>query len=60
MYPKAYRWAAELDEAATFVGEELPERDIFNAAARLYERIAEDLDDRKEEIEKLDRFLDKS
>jgi 3-hydroxyisobutyrate dehydrogenase-like beta-hydroxyacid dehydrogenase len=60
MYPKAYRWAAELDEIATFVGEEFPERDIFQAAARLYERIAEDLDDRKEEIEKLDRFLDKS
>ena len=60
MYPKAYRWAAELDEIATFVGEEFPERDMFQAAARLYERIAEDLDDRKEEIEKLDRFLDKS
>ena len=60
MYPKAYRWVAELDEIATFVGEEFPERDMFQAAARLYERIAEDLDDRKEEIEKLDRFLDKS
>jgi L-threonate 2-dehydrogenase len=60
MYPKAYRWVAELDEIATFVGEEFPERDIFQAAARLYERIAEDLNDRKEEIEKLDRFLDKS
>lgn len=60
MYPKAYRWVAELDEVATFVGEEFPERDIFQAAARLYERIAEDLDDRKEEIDKLDRFLDKS
>ncbi|HET9415342.1 MAG TPA: DUF1932 domain-containing protein, partial [Pseudolabrys sp.] len=32
MYPKAYRWAAELDEIATFVGEEFPERDIFQAA----------------------------
>ena len=60
MYPKAYRWVAELDEIATFVGEEFPERDMFQASARLYERIAEDLDDRKEEIEKLDRFLDKS
>ena len=60
MYPKAYRWVAELDEIATFVGEEFPERDIFQAAARLYERTAEDFDDRKEEIEKLDRFLDKS
>ena len=60
MYPKAYRWVAELDEIAAFVGEEFPEREMFQAAARLYERIEEDLDDRKEEIEKLDRFLDKS
>jgi 3-hydroxyisobutyrate dehydrogenase-like beta-hydroxyacid dehydrogenase len=60
MYPKAYRWVAELDEIATFIGEEFPERDMLQAAARLYERIAEDFEDRKEEIGKLDRFLDKS
>jgi 3-hydroxyisobutyrate dehydrogenase-like beta-hydroxyacid dehydrogenase len=60
MYSKAYRWVAELDEIAAFVGEEFPERDMLQAAARLYQRIAEDFDDRKEEIGKLDRFLEKS
>jgi 3-hydroxyisobutyrate dehydrogenase-like beta-hydroxyacid dehydrogenase len=60
MYSKAYRWVAELDEIAAFVGEEFPERDMLQAAARLYERMAEDFEDRKEEIGKLDRFLEKS
>src|SRR6476469_3325865 len=60
MYSKAYRWVAELDEIAAFVGEEFPERDMLQAAAQLYERIAEDFEDRKEEIGKLDRFLEKS
>lgn len=60
MYSKAYRWVAELDEIAAFVSEEFPERDMLQAAARLYQRIAEDFEDRKEEIGKLDRFLEKS
>jgi len=60
MYSKAYRWVAELDEIAAFVGEEFPEQDMLQAAARLYERIAEDFEDRKDEIGKLDRFFEKS
>ena len=60
MYSKAYRWVAELDEIAAFVGEEFPERDMLQAAARLYARIADDLQDRKDEIGKLDRFLEQS
>lgn len=60
MYSKAYRWVAELDEIAAFVGEEFPERDMLQAAARLYDRIAEDFKGGKDEIGVLDRFLDKS
>jgi putative dehydrogenase len=60
MYSKSYRWVAEMEEIAAFVGEEFPERDMLQAAARLYERIAEDFEDRKDEIGKLDRFLEKS
>jgi 3-hydroxyisobutyrate dehydrogenase-like beta-hydroxyacid dehydrogenase len=60
MYSKAYRWVAELDEIAGFVGEEFPERDMLQAAARLYDRIAEDFDGEKDEIGVLDRFIDKS
>ena len=59
MYSKAYRWVAELDEIAAFVGDEHAEHEMLAAAARLYERIAEDFEGKKKEIGELDRFLDK-
>jgi 3-hydroxyisobutyrate dehydrogenase-like beta-hydroxyacid dehydrogenase len=60
MYGKAYRWVAELDEVSGFVGEEHPEHEMFAASARLYERLAADLDGNKDEIGALDRFVQKS
>jgi 3-hydroxyisobutyrate dehydrogenase-like beta-hydroxyacid dehydrogenase len=57
MYAKAYRWVAELDEIAAFVGDEHAEHKMLEAAARLYERIAEDFAGDKEEAGSLDRFL---
>ncbi len=60
MYSKAYRWVAELDEIAAFVGDEFAENEMLQAAARLYERIAEDFDGSKDEIDVLDRFLGKT
>jgi 3-hydroxyisobutyrate dehydrogenase-like beta-hydroxyacid dehydrogenase len=60
MYSKAYRWVAELDEIANFVGTDYAEHEMLTAAARLYERVAEDFDGQKEEIGELDRFLKKS
>jgi 3-hydroxyisobutyrate dehydrogenase-like beta-hydroxyacid dehydrogenase len=57
MYGKAYRWVAELDEIADFVGEEFPEHAMLAAAARLYERIADDVEGHRDEIDTLDRFL---
>ncbi len=57
MYSKAYRWVAELDEIAAFVGEDRPEHEMLAAAARLYERIAEDFEDGKQETSALDDFL---
>ena len=57
MYAKAYRWVAELDEIAAFVGEDRPEHEMLAAAARLYERIAEDFEDGKQETSALDDFL---
>ena len=60
MYSKAYRWVAELDEIAAFVGEEFAENEMLGAAARLYERIAEDVESGKDEIGVLDRFIGKS
>jgi 3-hydroxyisobutyrate dehydrogenase-like beta-hydroxyacid dehydrogenase len=57
MYAKAYRWVAELDEIATFVGKDHPEHAMLTAAARFYERIAGDFDGKKTETGALDNFL---
>jgi 3-hydroxyisobutyrate dehydrogenase-like beta-hydroxyacid dehydrogenase len=57
MYSKAYRWVAELDEISSFVGEDRPEHEMLAAAARFYERIAQDFEGEKKEIGELDRFL---
>jgi 3-hydroxyisobutyrate dehydrogenase-like beta-hydroxyacid dehydrogenase len=57
MYPKAYRWVAELDEIASFVGQDHDEHAMLAAAARFYERLAEDVEGDKEEVGTLDRFL---
>ncbi|HEY6024970.1 MAG TPA: DUF1932 domain-containing protein [Pseudolabrys sp.] len=57
MYSKAYRWVAELDEIARFVGADHPEHEMLAAAARLYERIAEDFEHEKIEIGVMDKFL---
>ncbi len=59
MYGKAYRWVAELEEIAGFVGEDYPEHQMFDASARVYERIAADLGGNKDEIGALDRFVQK-
>ena len=42
MFSKAYRWVAEMEEIAGFTGEDVAARQLFEAAARFYERIAED------------------
>ena len=59
MYQKAYRWVAELEEIADFVGKDHPEHVMLDAAARLYERIAKDVDGEKKEVGEMDRFLAK-
>lgn len=43
MYPKAYRWVAEMEEIAEFAGEDAATRKIFEGVARLYERLAADV-----------------
>jgi len=42
MFSKAYRWVAEMEEIAGFTGEDAAAGQLFDAAARFYERIAED------------------
>jgi L-threonate 2-dehydrogenase len=41
MYPKAYRWVAEMEEIGHFLDEGTPGGDMFANAARLYQDIAD-------------------
>jgi 3-hydroxyisobutyrate dehydrogenase-like beta-hydroxyacid dehydrogenase len=56
MYSKAYRWVAEMEEIAQFVGEDPAARSFYEGAARLYERLAADFDGERKEIGALDAF----
>ncbi|MDB5684070.1 MAG: hypothetical protein JWM75_1768 [Sphingomonas bacterium] len=56
MYPKAYRWIAEMREIAAFAGDEATAM-IFEGMARLYERLAADIDGDNRERRMLDAFL---
>jgi L-threonate 2-dehydrogenase len=56
MYSKAYRWVAEMEEIAQFVGEDPAARQFYEGAARLYERIAADFDGDRKETAALDAF----
>ena len=42
MYSKAYRWVAEMEEIAGFVGEDKAAAKMFEGTARFYEQIARD------------------
>jgi 3-hydroxyisobutyrate dehydrogenase-like beta-hydroxyacid dehydrogenase len=44
MFPKAYRWVAEMEEIAAFLSDDPAAAHIYAAAARLYERFAEGAD----------------
>lgn len=56
MYSKAYRWVAEMEEIAAFTGDDPAAREFFQAAARLYERIAADFVGEQRETSALDTF----
>jgi hypothetical protein len=60
MYSKAYRWIAEMEEIAQFVGEDPAARNFYEGAARLYERLAADFAGEREEIAALDAFCRKA
>lgn len=59
MYSKAYRWVAEMEEIAGFVGEDDAGHQIFAGAANLYDRIAEDFEASRLETGALSKFLDR-
>ncbi len=59
MYSKAYRWVAEMEEIAQFVGEDPAARQFYEGAARLYERLAADYEGGRTEVGALDKFCGK-
>jgi L-threonate 2-dehydrogenase len=57
MYPKAYRWVAEMREIAAFLSEDKAAAIIFEGAAQLYDRLATDIANEGQERSALDEFL---
>jgi 3-hydroxyisobutyrate dehydrogenase-like beta-hydroxyacid dehydrogenase len=60
MFPKAYRWVAEMAQIAEFIGDTREGATIYDGAARLYEWIASELDrGESDSIEALAQFCKK-
>ena len=57
MPAKAYRWVAEMEEIAGFVGEGSAARELYQAAAHFYAHMAEDFAGDKEDSAALEAFL---
>src|SRR5580704_14393360 len=61
MPPKAYRWVAEMQEIAGFVGDDPAARELYEGAAHFYETFAEDFENGdKKEAAALSAFLGKN
>jgi 3-hydroxyisobutyrate dehydrogenase-like beta-hydroxyacid dehydrogenase len=59
MPPKAYRWVAEMEEIADFVGDDPAAHALYSGAAEFYEQIAQDFAGEKKDIAALAEFLSK-
>jgi 3-hydroxyisobutyrate dehydrogenase-like beta-hydroxyacid dehydrogenase len=57
MFPKAYRWVAEMQEIARFAHEDTAAARLFEAASELYRRLASDVAGAREEAAALETFL---
>ncbi len=57
MFPKAYRWIAEMQEIAAFAGDDAAAAEIFRGASALYDRISRDVAGEGRETKLLERFL---
>jgi hypothetical protein len=57
MYPKAFRWVAEMREIAAFLNDDKAAAMMFEGAAQLYERLAIDIAKEGTERETLDGFF---
>jgi len=58
MYPKAYRWVAEMEEISEFLGADDPAALIFKGMAGIFQTIDDDRNGSQELIATLDRMLE--
>ena len=59
MFSKAYRFVGEMDEIADFAGEDEAARQMYEAIAAFYTRLADDFEGKQEETGALATFLKK-
>src|SRR5205823_14781432 len=59
MFGKAYRWVAEMEEIASFLGADAAAQELFIANAHFYERLAADFAGAKAESGQLALFFEK-
>ncbi|TBF23813.1 NAD(P)-dependent oxidoreductase (plasmid) [Rhizobium leguminosarum] len=57
MYPKAYRWVAEMQEIADFLGEDDPAATIFRGMADVFSRMANDVEGSRMLVGQLDEII---
>ncbi|NEK16377.1 NAD(P)-dependent oxidoreductase [Rhizobium leguminosarum] len=57
MYPKAYRWVAEMQEIADFLGEDDPAATIFRGMADVFSRMASDVEGDRVLVGQLDEII---
>jgi L-threonate 2-dehydrogenase len=60
MYPKAYRWVAEMEEVSDFAGEITASKHMYAAVAELYDHIAQDFAGDQKDVAALKDFIAKS
>jgi hypothetical protein len=53
MYSKAYRWVAEMEQIAEFVGGDETGGKIYVGGARLYEQLAADFEQNRDSAESI-------
>ena len=56
MFPKAYRWVAEMQEIADFAGADAEAKALWEAVSRFYARLAEDYEGEQVEVGVLSGF----
>jgi hypothetical protein len=57
MYAKAYRWVAEMQEIADFLGEDDPAATIFRGMADVFSRMASDVEGDRVLVGQLDEII---